>query len=283
MRVRPILLTAAAAIVFTACGGGGATTAPATSAPTMSAEPSMAPMTMEPSMAPSPDAVVTDSAAADLRTALDLKLGEHIIFAAKATGAALDGRADEFAAYGGLLNTNGTDLGEMIGSVYGDAAKDEFNRIWSAHNGFFVDYTQGVAAKDQAKQDQAVANLVQYTQDFGAFLNAANPNLPKAAVADLVKTHVLTLKAVVDAQAAGDQAKAYMELRTAFAHMSMIANPLTDAIAQQFPAKFGADAAMVPAVMPNTGMEVPSSLVLLALAAMFAGAGAHFVRRSRQA
>ena len=36
-------------------------------------------------------------------------------------------------------------------------------------------------------------------QDFGAFLQSANPNLPKPVVADLVKHHVLTLKAVIDA------------------------------------------------------------------------------------
>jgi len=88
-------------------------------------------------------AINTD--AANLRTDLDYLLGEHLILAAKATSAALDGRTDQFTAYGGLLNTNGTDLGAAIGSVYGAEAEDEWNRIWSAHNGFFVDYTTGVA------------------------------------------------------------------------------------------------------------------------------------------
>ena len=90
------------------------------------------------------------SDAANLRTDLDYLLGEHLILAAKATGAALDGRTDQFTAYGGLLNTNGTDLGAAIGSVYGAEAEDEWNRIWSAHNGFFVDYTTGVATDDAA-------------------------------------------------------------------------------------------------------------------------------------
>ena len=48
-----------------------------------------------------------------------------------------------------------------------------------AHIGMVVDYTVGVATKDQAKQDKAVDDLVGYTQDFGAFLASANPNLPK--------------------------------------------------------------------------------------------------------
>lgn len=81
-------------------------------------------------------------------------------------------------------------------------------------------------------------DLVGYTQDFGAFLASANPNLPKAAVADLVKTHVLTLKEVVDAQGMGDQKKAYLALRTAATHMMMIADPLAMAIAKQFPERF---------------------------------------------
>jgi hypothetical protein len=96
----------------------------------------------------------------------------------------------------------------------------------------------GVATKDKAKQNKAVADLVQYTQDFGAFLSSANPNLPKNVVADLVKTHVLTLKDVIDAQGSGDMVQAYSALRHAAGHMAMIANPLADAIVKQFPAKY---------------------------------------------
>lgn len=57
-------------------------------------------------------------------------------------------------------------------------------------------------------------------------------------MADLVKTHVLTLKDVVDAQGMGDQKKAYTALRTAANHMMMIADPLASAIAKQFPERF---------------------------------------------
>src|SRR5689334_12681689 len=98
----------------------------APSAPAMSDMPSM-------SMAPSASAMtgaVTDSPAADLRTKLNLALGEHIVFAAKATEAALGGRNEEFAAYGDLLNKNGTEIGATIGSVYGADAEDAFNKIW---------------------------------------------------------------------------------------------------------------------------------------------------------
>ena len=94
------------------------------------------------------------------------------------------------------------------------------------------------ATSDRAKQDKAVSELIGYTQDFGAFLAAANPNLPKAVVADLVKHHVVTLKDVIDAQAAKDQGRAFSAQRTGAGHMQMIADPLAEAIVTQFPEKF---------------------------------------------
>jgi hypothetical protein len=101
-----------------------------------------------------------------------------------------------------------------------------------------VDYTTGLAIKDKAKQDKAVADLVNYSEDFGAFLSSANPNLPKPTVAELVKGHILTLKDVIDAQAAREWPKVYGNLRTAASHMAMIADPLGMAIAKQFPERF---------------------------------------------
>jgi hypothetical protein len=58
-------------------------------------------------------------------------------------------------------------------------------------------------------------------------------------VADLVRGHITSLKTVIDAQAAGDPAL-YNNIRTAAAHMRMIADPLAAAIAKQFPDRFAA-------------------------------------------
>ena len=136
------------------------------------------------------------------------------------------------------LDANSADIAKAIGSVYGPDAEKAFLPLWQKHIGFVVDYTAGVAAKDKAKQDKAVKDLIGYADDFGAFLNSANPNLPKSAVAELVKGHILTLKDVIDAQAAGDWPKAYSAIRSAYGHMHMIGDPLAAAIAKQFPQKF---------------------------------------------
>jgi hypothetical protein len=180
----------------------------------------------------------SDSPAAGLRTALNLALREHVYLASAATRAALGRRDAEFKAAAGALDANSVAISKAIGSVYGPDAEKAFLPLWRRHIGMVVDYTVGKATGDRAKQDRAVNELIGYTQDFGAFLSGANPNLPKAVVADLVKHHVVTLKDVIDAQAANDQSRAFTAERTGAGHMQMIADPLAEAIVQQFPDRF---------------------------------------------
>jgi len=180
----------------------------------------------------------TDTKAAGLRTMLNLALREHVYLASAATGAALGGRDAEFKAAAGALDANSAAVAKAIGSVYGPDAEKAFLPLWRKHIGMVVDYTVGKATGDRAKQDRAVSELVAYTQDFGAFLAGANPNLPRAVVADLVKHHVVALKDVIDAQAAKDPARAFTAQRTGAAHMQMIADPLAEAIVTQFPERF---------------------------------------------
>ena len=180
----------------------------------------------------------TDTKAAGLRTMLNLALREHVYLASAATNAALGGRDAEFKAAASALDANSVAIAKAIGSVYGAEAEQAFLPLWRKHIGMVVDYTVGVASSDRAKQDKAVSDLIGYTQDFGAFLQSANPNLPKAVVADLVKHHVVTLKDVIDAQAAKDPRRAFAALRTGAGHMQMIADPLAEAIVKQFPDRF---------------------------------------------
>jgi len=179
--------------------------------------------------------------AARLRTTLNVVHREHAYLAAAATGAALGGRDAEFEAAAGALDANSVEIAKAVGSVYGADAEHAFLPLWRRHIGFFVDYTVGVATADRAKQDKAVSELMAYTQDFGAFLQLASPRLPKQVVAELVKHHVVTLKTVVDAQAAKEPAKAFSGVRTAAAHMQMIADPLAETIVKQFPDRFMAE------------------------------------------
>lgn len=230
------------ALLLAACGP-----APQAAAPTEAAtehvmeEPTLA------EEAPVGDTVTSMTSAGDLRLLLNKLLGEHALLALSATDAALRGSSDEFGAAAAALDENSVELGAAIGSVYGEDAGNAFTELWRTHIGFFVDYTTGVATDDQAMKDQAVADLTTYIGDFSAFLAGANPNLSEEALASLLGPHVSTLAGTVDAQAAGDYAAAYAGVRESYAHMQMIADPLADAIAHQFPENFAGDA-MSPAV-----------------------------------
>jgi hypothetical protein len=220
--VRSVSASLLAAVVMTGCGS--------TNSPS-----GMQGHSMHGSMMGAKEAA---TAAADLRVNLNALLGEHMLIASVATSHALGGREIPFKGAVAGLDANSADIAKAIGSVYGPDAEKAFLPLWQKHIGFVVDYTAGVAAKDKAKQDKAVKDLIGYADDFGAFLSAANPNLSKSTVAELVKGHILTLKDVVDAQAAKDWAKVYGDLRLAAGHMAMIADPLGMAIAKQFPERF---------------------------------------------
>ncbi len=177
------------------------------------------------------------SPAANLRSTLNAAFQEHVYLAGMATKAAIGGRTAEFQAAAGALDGNSVDISKAIGSIYGADAEKAFLPLWRKHIGFFVDYTTGVATKDDAKKSKAVADLTAYANEFDAFLSGAITTLPKGAVAQLLGPHVTTLAGTVDGQAAGD-AKQFELLRTAAGHMMHIADPLAGAIVKQFPAKF---------------------------------------------
>lgn len=180
-----------------------------------------------------------DASGANLRTSLTALLTEHVYLTSAATRAALNGREPEFKAASDAIDANSVDLSKALGSVYGADVEKNFLAGWRKHIGLVVDYTQGTLAKDKTKQDKATTDLNNYAGDFGAFIETTtNKNLSASAVTPLVKTHVSTLKDIVDGQAAKDYTKAYNTLHTAFVHMSSIADPLADAIVKQFPDKY---------------------------------------------
>jgi len=179
----------------------------------------------------------TKSGASTLRAGLTGLLEEHVYLAGITTGVALEG--GDFKVPAATLDANSVALSQAIGSVYGDAAGEQFLALWRKHIGFFVDFTTGIATNDQAMQDKARADLDGYRADFGAFLASANPNLTKQAVSDELKPHVESLFTAIEAQGAKDPA-AFDKLREAASHMPMTANVLAGAIATQFPDKFAA-------------------------------------------
>ena len=110
---------------------------------------------------------MTDAPAAGLRVTLNNLFSEHVYLAARATSGAIGNRPAEFEAAAAALDANSVDISKAIGLAYGPDAEAAFLPLWRAHIGMIVDYTTGVATKDEMKKQKAVNDLVGYTQDFG--------------------------------------------------------------------------------------------------------------------
>lgn len=177
-----------------------------------------------------------DVPAAQLRVALDTTLAEHAFLLAEAMRARL-GTGEGFDAVGEALEENSVQLIGLVESVYGEDAGRQFGDLWRAHVAYLVDYTRALAADDESAQALAERQLHTYVQDFSAFLAAANPNLPAAAVEELIGEHVQQLQIVV-AFDAGDYERAYPAMRRTYTHMYTIGDALAQAIAVQFPERF---------------------------------------------
>ncbi len=182
-------------------------------------------------------AVASDSPASELRSTLTAGLTEHVYLTGAAVYAAVN-MPDDFENATATLDENTVALSEAITSVYGDDAGAGFLKLWRAHIGMFVDYTNAKAAGDDAAAKAAQDDLANYGVEFGDFIEGANPELPSEAIQESLQEHVKTLSAAIDAIVAGD-ADAFSDLRVAAGHMSMTAKALAGGISTQMPDKFG--------------------------------------------
>ncbi|HEX9097565.1 MAG TPA: hypothetical protein VF990_15850 [Candidatus Dormibacteraeota bacterium] len=179
-----------------------------------------------------------DSKAADLRARLDLLLGEHVIVIAKDSLAATANRAEEYAGYATLLTINGNDLSAVMNSAFGASSGARFDQIWAMQTTYFVDYTVGIASHDAGKSNGAAAGLVNsFAPAFAQFMSSMT-SIPLDPITQLSTEQVLEVKAIIDDQAALNNARMFMDLHRAFAQSARLGDALATAIANKFPDKF---------------------------------------------
>ncbi len=171
------------------------------------------------------------SPAVNLRLALGQGLGEHALLAAFAMQKGFDGSPD-FDAAAKALDANSVGLGDAIGSLYGNDAKDAFLKQWRDHIRMFVDFTVATAQGDDAKRKAALDELGQYKDSFGKFLSTAT-GIPASAASGALQEHVNQLVAALDTYKSKDFKKTYSEVRHAYAHMYVTGDALAGSIAKQ--------------------------------------------------
>lgn len=194
----------------------------------------------------------TDSKAVELRSNLDMLLSEHAYLAADTMRKGAEGSKD-FDESVKSLNMNTKELSKAIGDVYGKDAGMEFEKMWSEHIGYFVDYVEASKNNDKDAKQEAKSNLDNYSKEFGAFLSKATDNQLKSnELADGLGMHVDQLLASFDAYTKGDYKTSTMKVREAYAHMFMPAKGLSNAIVMQNKSDFEMD---MPKEMPDTGAQ----------------------------
>ena len=220
-----------AASACTSSGAAGSDTRPAPGSSSTTTMPSMSSMSSMNGGENSTDP--TTSAAAALRAGLTELLREHVDLTGFAVQTAVINGIDSSNTNGALkaLDDNTVALGKAIGSIYGRNAEKAFVKMWRAHIGFFVNYTKGLATKDQALVKKANTELAGYKQDFSKFLGSAT-GLPAAAVAGDLQGHVETLEAAIKAIVTKSP-NAAAKLQMAAEHMDGTAQVLASGIAKQ--------------------------------------------------
>jgi len=204
------------------------------------------------------------SPAADLRTHLNLLMGEHVFMVAKLSSAANGGRKTEFSSYAGLLATNGSDLTDLMTRSIGASGGHDFALVWTAGNTFAVDYVIAAATHSvAAKQATLTSEAGTYTTSLADFL-ISHARMASDVAAKQAADEAGGVRAVVDDQGSGDFAKAYADLHAAYQHGSSLGDAMGIAIAHQFPDRLPGDptfnSVVHRATLPAHGKRCSSTL-----------------------
>jgi hypothetical protein len=219
MHLKGAVVLSTVALAAAACGG--------------SSSPSTEPADRT-SNSPAGMSNVTDTAAAQLRAGLGGLLRQHVDLTAYVVqNVVAEGSLEDPQVQGaiGALGDNTNALGDAIGSIYGDDARDQFLDLWNAHIGFFVSYVKGELTDDSALKAKANKQLDGYRRDFGAFVESATGGaLTQQAVAKELVGHIQTLEDAIDALVAKDPDAASL-VSMAADHMDGTATALATGIA----------------------------------------------------
>jgi hypothetical protein len=175
--------------------------------------------------------------AARLREDMRKLWSDHVIWTREYIVAATDGAPDANAAATRLLK-NQDDIGAAVASFYGKDAGDKLTALLKQHIMIAVDLIAAAKANDQAKYAATDQRWKKNGDEIAAFLSQANPNWPKATLADMMAMHLATTTKEVVARLNkkwDDDTAAFDDVYTHILHMS---DALSDGIIKQFPQRF---------------------------------------------
>ena len=177
------------------------------------------------------------TAATELRHDMRKLWEDHVTWTRQFVVSAVAGLPDTDAAAGRLLQ-NQADIGDAIGTYYGDGAGDQLTELLRGHIFVAADLVAAAKAGDGAALQQHRDAWYVNANEIAAFLADANPAWPRATLEQMMRTHLDDTIAEATARLTGDWAAdiaAYDRIHT---HILGMADALAAGIVEQFPDRF---------------------------------------------
>lgn len=177
------------------------------------------------------------SAATALRQDMRELWTDHVVWTRAYIVAAVADQPDAQSAAGRLMK-NQEDIGAAVATYYGKAAGDQLTTLLKEHITIAVDIIKFAKAGDKASQQAADAKWKKNGEEIAGFLAKANPNWPRATLADMMTKHLSTTTDEVVARLTKNWAADVKAYDMVYDHILMMSDALSDGIIKQFPDKF---------------------------------------------
>lgn len=175
---------------------------------------------------------------ADTKAALrDLWLG-HILGIRNVAVATIDKNAAARESAEKSVVANAEQIAKSIEPFYGKPASEKLFSLLAGHYGAIREDLDATVAGDAAQQEAAIKTLTANAGEISTFLSGANPYLPKDAVMGLLTAHAAHHVQQFQQLKAGEYTQEAETWSGMKKHIYVVADALTGALAQQFPAKF---------------------------------------------
>lgn len=161
---------------------------------------------------------------------------DHITYTRNFIISALSNLEDKDAVTQRLLK-NQDDLGDAIKPFYGDAAGDALAKLLRDHILIAADIVQDAIVGNTQKLDNDKVRWKSNADDIALFLSKANPNWSREKLQDLLYKHLELTEGELVSRLKKEWVADVDFYDKGHEHMLMVADALTDGIAQQFPEK----------------------------------------------
>jgi hypothetical protein len=177
------------------------------------------------------------SAAATLHQDMRKLWSDHVIWTRDYIVAAVGDQPDQQAAASRLMK-NQDDIGAAVAAYYGQAAGAKLTELLKTHISIAVDLIKAAKADDTAAQQQLDKKWHRNGEDIADFLSKANPNWPRAALVEMMNTHLSTTTDEVVARLTKNWEQDVRAFDAVYRHILAMSDALSDGIVKQFPNKF---------------------------------------------